>query len=257
MKETSEENKKRYQKIYNDLISKAKSRGLNKSLLDGYYEKHHIVPKCLGGTNDKENLVLLTAREHLVAHELLQRIYPNNLKIITALHAMLTGNTTGTAKRFSEISSHISTKRIAEIREEFSRLKTGTKGHPHTQKTRDLISKINTGRKFTPEQSKAHSIKMKNRVFTQEWRNNISKGMKGKPHPHKGQTYTKEGLKKMQDMCRERTGEKHPNSKKIQTPDGTIYPSLTECEKKTGIRRQTLSNWIKNNPEKGYKFILK
>lgn len=42
-----------------------------------YYEKHHIVPRSMGGANNKENLVWLTAREHFVAHWLLWKIHRN------------------------------------------------------------------------------------------------------------------------------------------------------------------------------------
>jgi hypothetical protein len=38
-----------------------------------YYEKHHIIPKCMGGTNVKSNIVLLLAKEHYIAHLLLTR----------------------------------------------------------------------------------------------------------------------------------------------------------------------------------------
>ena len=50
-----------YQKIYNQIIERAKNRQL-----EGYKEKHHIIPRCLNGNNDKENLVKLTAREHFL-----------------------------------------------------------------------------------------------------------------------------------------------------------------------------------------------
>jgi hypothetical protein len=40
----------------------------------GYFEKHHIVPKCLGGTNDPSNIVCLTAREHFICHVLLVKM---------------------------------------------------------------------------------------------------------------------------------------------------------------------------------------
>lgn len=53
-----------YTKIYNDLINRAKTR---KNLL-GYTEVHHILPKCLGGSENKKNLAILTAREHYIAH---------------------------------------------------------------------------------------------------------------------------------------------------------------------------------------------
>jgi len=60
-----------YQKIYNSLIDLAKSRNWTRKNSGCYVERHHIVPRSLGGTNNKENLVFLTAREHFVAHWLL------------------------------------------------------------------------------------------------------------------------------------------------------------------------------------------
>ena len=55
-----------YKKIYENLMSRAK----NRSILQGYTEKHHIVPVCIGGDNDKENIVKLTPEEHYLAHQL-------------------------------------------------------------------------------------------------------------------------------------------------------------------------------------------
>lgn len=43
-----------------------------------YYEKHHIIPKSIGGTNDKSNLIFLTAREHYICHMLLTKMTENN-----------------------------------------------------------------------------------------------------------------------------------------------------------------------------------
>ena len=54
----------------------------------GYCEKHHIVPKCLGGTDEPQNLVLLPAKAHYIAHLLLCRIYPENRRILHAFAAM-------------------------------------------------------------------------------------------------------------------------------------------------------------------------
>lgn len=72
-----------YQIIYNQIIERAQKR-----TLEGYKEKHHIFPKCLGGNNNKENLVELTAREHFLCHMLLCEIYPNNIKLYHALWMM-------------------------------------------------------------------------------------------------------------------------------------------------------------------------
>lgn len=43
-----------------------------------YYELHHIVPRHMGGSNDSSNLVLLTFREHVLAHYMLWRIHNKN-----------------------------------------------------------------------------------------------------------------------------------------------------------------------------------
>lgn len=60
-----------YKFVYNCIISKAK----NRTELSEYYEKHHILPKSLGGSNDETNLVKLTAREHFICHWLLVKMY--------------------------------------------------------------------------------------------------------------------------------------------------------------------------------------
>jgi hypothetical protein len=72
-----------YQKIYNSLIQ---NRINNEP--EGYTEKHHIVPRCLGGSDDDDNLVRLSYREHFVAHKLLCRINPKNYKLKYALACM-------------------------------------------------------------------------------------------------------------------------------------------------------------------------
>ena len=56
--------------------------------LEGYGEVHHIIPKCLGGSDDPSNLVKLTAEEHYVAHQLLVKIYPGNSRLTFAALCM-------------------------------------------------------------------------------------------------------------------------------------------------------------------------
>lgn len=53
-----------------------------------YFEKHHIIPKCVGGGDDDSNLVRVTAREHYILHHLLTKIYPKNNKLQYALEQM-------------------------------------------------------------------------------------------------------------------------------------------------------------------------
>lgn len=72
-----------YQKHYDKLIIRAQCR-----ILGGYVEKHHIIPICIGGNNDLDNIVQLTAREHYVAHQLLIKIYPRHYGLIHAAMLM-------------------------------------------------------------------------------------------------------------------------------------------------------------------------
>jgi hypothetical protein len=82
-----------YKKIYDDLISKARSENRIKGG-DIYYEAHHIIPKCMGGEGKihqwktHSNIILLTAKEHFVAHKLLCEIYPDNHKLVYAYFMM-------------------------------------------------------------------------------------------------------------------------------------------------------------------------
>ena len=46
-----------------------------------YHERHHIVPRCMEGSNNKSNLIDLYAREHFIAHKLLAEENPNNYKL--------------------------------------------------------------------------------------------------------------------------------------------------------------------------------
>lgn len=52
---------------YHNIIRNATLRGK----IDEYTERHHIIPKCFGGSNNSKNLVILTAREHFICHRLL------------------------------------------------------------------------------------------------------------------------------------------------------------------------------------------
>lgn len=78
-----------YKKHYDLLITRGKNR-----MLDGYLEKHHILPRCMGGTDDIDNLVQLTPEEHYLAHQLLVKIYPEVRGLASATQLMTTHNTT-------------------------------------------------------------------------------------------------------------------------------------------------------------------
>lgn len=73
----------KYTRWYYSIIDRAKSRPKN----NGYVERHHIIPKSLGGSNNKENIVSLTAREHFLVHLLLVRMCNNQNDRAKMVHA--------------------------------------------------------------------------------------------------------------------------------------------------------------------------
>lgn len=75
-----------YNKIYYQIIEKRK-----KCMVEGYGENHHIIPKCMGGTDDKENIIKLTAKEHFLCHLLLVKMFEGTnhyFKLIKAFMMM-------------------------------------------------------------------------------------------------------------------------------------------------------------------------
>lgn len=89
-----------------------------------YHERHHILPKCMGGTNDKDNLVDLTAQEHYNAHKLLAEENPNVQGLLYARHMMTLGG--GSSK-----------KRIIQNDEEYAEAR---------KKYAEYLTKYNSGK---------------------------------------------------------------------------------------------------------------
>lgn len=82
-------NESKYTKIYNSIVANAKNR-----TTIGYAEQHHVIPQSLGGSNKKENLVYLTAREHFICHWLLVKMTEgeSRSKMLYALKGMKAQN---------------------------------------------------------------------------------------------------------------------------------------------------------------------
>lgn len=76
-----------YEKIYEAIVVNR----INNEITDGYFETHHIIPKCLGGEDEDWNLIKLTAREHFLCHYLLMKIYEDTTdfyKLVKAFYMM-------------------------------------------------------------------------------------------------------------------------------------------------------------------------
>lgn len=125
---------------YDRLIERARSR-----TLEDYCERHHIIPKCMGGDNSPENLVDLTAEEHFVAHLLLIKIHKNVKDLITAAVFMskkCTGNKMYGWLRRKHANAMLGNKFMIgrtlsiETREKMSFIRRGRPGKKHTEETK-------------------------------------------------------------------------------------------------------------------------
>ena len=112
-----------YQKIYDQLIKKRQNFKLTKNKNDKNYvycEEHHIIPHCCNGSDEKKNLVLLTAREHFLAHMLLCKIHEcdENLSLYYKLCKAMTFfkcQSKDGKKRLKEIGQKINSRLYAKL----------------------------------------------------------------------------------------------------------------------------------------------
>ena len=77
-----------YNRIYDQIISRAKNR---RTCDYDYIERHHIIPRCLGGGDERENIAILTAEEHYICHLLLARIHPDHIGLNLVVCLMARG----------------------------------------------------------------------------------------------------------------------------------------------------------------------
>lgn len=179
-----------YVKIYDQIINRALVANRLKNT-DIYFESHHIIPKSLGGTNKSDNLVLLTAREHFIAHKLLCKIYPNNDKLKYALWAMMNLNNKNQQRMYK-----ISSREYDQIRSEYSKLMSLPKSEKHKQNISNswTIERKQQASKLLSEKNKLR-IKDKHPLYGNP-RPEHSEWLK-KNHPMKGKSHSEETKNKI------------------------------------------------------------
>lgn len=231
-----------YQKIYNQIIDRAKQRKL-----EGYKEKHHIVPKCIGGSNKKENLVELTAREHFLCHWILTRIYPESSKLAYAFWFM----------------SHQKTQHQERTYKITSRMyEEAVKGLVMTEEHKEKIRKTRAGKKTIvhpiTREIKYVLVEDLQRWINRGWENtNYKKGQKvqiseqGKQSLAKARKKHQTGKTGLQSQAA-----KGPYTVVFESKQKYTAGSYPELVKLTGITYSTLQHRMKHKPNvfvKGWK----
>ena len=144
------------------------------NIQEGYKERHHIIPKCIGGTNNEDNLIDLYAHEHFVAHKLLAEENPDNYKLVCAWWNMCN------IKNNNEKDRYIPTPEEYEnARRKFANYISNTRqgeNHPFYGKhqTEEAIEKISNRSKGenNPMYGKPCYYKMTNDKI-KKWKNNL------------------------------------------------------------------------------------
>jgi hypothetical protein len=162
----------KYHIWYKSLIDKAIDRNWNKKTSRCYVEKHHIIPKSLGGGN-KDNLVYLTAREHFIAHMLLSKMYDgeSKSKMQLALYMFTKNPSLNSDRKMNSYSYEYAKKCLA----------SATKAiHTGLAKPKSAEHRLKLSLALKGKPNPASSKWMKGRVMPQETRNKISIAGKGR-----------------------------------------------------------------------------
>lgn len=161
---------------YNRLILRAKGR-----VLEGYKERHHVLPRCMGGGNEPGNIAELTPEEHYVAHQLLVKMHPG----VSRYHGLVWA-AVNMARRAGRNKAYGWLRR--ELAEQVSRINTGNKysvGRKHTAEQRARNSAARIGKQLSKEHAANIARALKGRKMSPE---SIAKsaaaqrGQKRKPH---------------------------------------------------------------------------
>lgn len=164
--------KNKYSKVYYNIIRTAGS-----TPRVGYTEKHHIIPKCLGGDNSKENLVRLSAREHFVCHLLLTRMIDDPKKLMSLRFAVAKFRQSNSKQnRYILTSWEFEQVRIAQSLAARV-LATTRKRAPLSKETKEKISAALKGK---PSPLRGCQGSTKGRKLSEEHRRKISESQIGK-----------------------------------------------------------------------------
>lgn len=185
---------------------------------DEYHERHHILPRCMGGSNDKDNLIDLFAREHFEAHRMLANENPENVSVVYAW-TMMSWAKNGVQDRYQVTSEEYEEARITQsIILKGKHFGGGIPGVPKSEDHKRKISESNKG-KSKP---------------------------KGKDNPNYGTHRSEESRLKMSKRHADVSGMNNPRSRKvIRLSDLNVYGYISEAAEDNNLCRDTVRRYCK------------
>lgn len=253
-------------KTYNEFIQNILNTRGRFACGDEYHERHHIIPRCMDGDDEENNLIDLFAREHFIAHKLLAEENPDNDSLVYAW-TMMSWAKTEDQKRYQVTSEEYEEARIAlsklvservfseETIEKMRQAKIGVfdgKNNPmygkhHTQETRDKISAKKQG-KPSYNKGKPMSEDTKQKIREQKIGKKYSdevnkkKGRPGDTNPFYGKHHTEETKALLRDI-------RSIPIRCVET--GAIYKSRQIAEEQTGVKAANIWRSIKSKGTAG------
>lgn len=251
---------------YNEFINNILNTRGRFNCGEDYHERHHIVPKCCGGTDDTDNLIDLFAQEHYEAHKLLALENPecNSLQIAWCLMSKCNNkqlrNYSVSAEDYEEAKKrnsiilsemykaennpfygkHFSDETIKQMSEQKRGENNHFYGKHHTDKTRkDLSEKLsgennpNYGKHRSDETKEKISKANKGRVVSEESRNKMREAWKHR------KPISQETRNKLKTAT---SGKNNPRAKAVYCFElDEYFWGAKEVENKYGICRSSVS----------------
>lgn len=176
-----------------------------------YHERHHIIPKSMGGVDNEENFIDLYAKEHFEAHRLLALENPDNDKLIYAWTCMAFVENKG-QKRYKITAEEYEEAKVALSKVQSVNMAGSNNpfyGRTHTKETRDRLREANKMRGYT-----------------------------GKNNPWFGHHHTEETKAKMKGKRPHTSGGNNHHAKSVLCIDTKmIYDAVSTASQQTGISR--------------------
>jgi len=184
---------------------------------DEYHECHHILPKCMGGNNEDENLIDLFAREHFIAHQLLSQENPDNASLAYAYGCMAWA-INDNQERYEVTPAEYEEARIA--------LSKSMKGKPKSEECKRKLSESKKGKPLPIEITQKAAEARRGVPLTNEHKSNISKALVGRTFSdeHKnniskaktGQLQSEAQKTALAAVCAANKGRKHSEESKAK-----------------------------------------
>lgn len=180
-----------------------------------YHERHHILPRCMGGSDDDDNLIDLFAREHFIAHKLLAKENPDNNSLIYAWHCMAVMHSYN-QDRYELTPEEYEEHRIAfskTISESYSGMGNPFYGRSHSEDVRNVLSAKLSGEN-NPMYGKHCSDEVREKLSElakDRFKNSYNHPMYGKHHSDDSKQKMSESHKNMSEEARNKMREAWKN----------------------------------------------